>query len=175
MFLYMAVLLLESYREETVTGLHGETRETGPMGTQCIPGKDGVLILFENGVPAESLGNDGDMYLDRAGSELFRPDSEGWQYPLPFIGVTNQFQVYWFATTSANIFVLRLESLDGTPLVPPMTDLIFKTSQYYHHVDANFYHIENFTKNYFYENDKKNHVFIHVSLDNGQLFLRRGE
>jgi hypothetical protein len=252
LFLYMAVLLLASCSEETVTGPQGETGETGPMGPQGIPGKDGALILFGNGAPAETLGNDGDMYLDGAGSELYGPktdsgwgtplqlkgekgdqgdtgapgsqflsgtvdpstgegaegdyflnqesgdlfgpksasgwgtpinlkgtanvvastwmdwktwngtdplkrqaiydipapilnavgytslgnmlsdggvflvyfaDSSGFQFPTPYIGVTNQFQVYWYTGTGTNIFLFLVESLDGTPLPPVMTDL----------------------------------------------------
>lgn len=87
LFLYMAVLLLASCSEETVTGPQGETGETGPMGPQGIPGKDGALILFGNGAPAETLGNDGDMYLDGAGSELYGPKTDsGWGTPLQLKG-----------------------------------------------------------------------------------------
>ncbi|MBR9853895.1 MAG: hypothetical protein GYB37_04855 [Algicola sp.] len=87
LFLYMAVLLLASCSEETVTGPQGETGETGPMGPQGIPGKDGALILFGNGAPTETLGNNGDMYLDRAGSELYGPKNDtGWGTPLQLTG-----------------------------------------------------------------------------------------
>src|SRR5690606_26199907 len=87
LFLYMAVLLLASCSEETVMGPQGETGETGPMGPQGIPGKDGALILFGNGAPAETLGNDGDMYLDGAGSELYGPKTDsGWGTPLQLTG-----------------------------------------------------------------------------------------
>ena len=87
LFICMAVLLLLSCSEETVTGPQGETGETGPMGPQGIPGKDGSLILFGNGAPAESLGKDGDMYLDRAGSELYGAKTDSnWGTPLQLKG-----------------------------------------------------------------------------------------
>ena len=87
LFLYMAVLLFASCSEETVMGPQGETGATGPIGPQGIPGKDGALILFGNGTPAESFGKDGDMYLDQAGSELYGPKTDsGWGTPLQLTG-----------------------------------------------------------------------------------------
>ncbi len=81
------VLFLASCSKEDDVGPQGETGETGPMGPQGIPGKDGALILFGNGTPAETLGNDGDMYLDRAGSELYGPKTDsGWGTPLQLKG-----------------------------------------------------------------------------------------
>lgn len=81
------VLFLASCSKEGDVGPQGETGEMGAMGPQGIPGKDGALILFGNGAPTETLGNDGDMYLDRAGSELYGPKNDtGWGTPLPLTG-----------------------------------------------------------------------------------------
>lgn len=87
LFLCTMVLILTSCSKEGDVGPQGEPGETGAMGPQGIPGKDGALILFGNGTPAETLGNNGDMYLDGAGSELYGPKTDsGWGTPLQLKG-----------------------------------------------------------------------------------------
>lgn len=67
--------------KEGSEGAKGDTGDQGIQGIQGIPGKDGAVILFGNGAPVETLGNNGDMYLDRESSELYGPKTQtGWVY-----------------------------------------------------------------------------------------------
>ncbi|MVZ67516.1 hypothetical protein GQF61_16815 [Sphingobacterium sp. DK4209] len=70
-------------------GKDGSVGPQGATGTPGIPGKDGALILNGNGNPASSLGKLGDMYLDKATSNLYGPKSTtGWGTPLNLRGST---------------------------------------------------------------------------------------
>lgn len=62
----------------------GKDGATGPQG---IPGKDGAVIHNGNGAPTGTLGNIGDMYLDKTASNLYGPKTtEGWGTPLSLKG-----------------------------------------------------------------------------------------
>ena len=55
------------------SGSEGPEGPKGEQGAQGIPGKDGAVIHSGTGAPAASLGNIGDMYLDKSSSNLYGP------------------------------------------------------------------------------------------------------
>ncbi|TKC07451.1 collagen-like domain-containing protein [Pedobacter frigoris] len=68
-------------------GKDGSVGPQGSEGTPGIPGKDGAVMLSGNGVPATTLGNSGDMYLDKTASNLYGPKTgSGWGIPLGLKG-----------------------------------------------------------------------------------------
>lgn len=68
-------------------GPAGPAGPKGEQGAQGIPGKDGAVIHSGTGAPAASLGNIGDMYLDKSSSNLYGPKSaSGWGTPLNLKG-----------------------------------------------------------------------------------------
>lgn len=69
------------------SGSEGPEGPKGEQGAQGIPGKDGAVIHSGTGAPAASLGNIGDMYLDKSSSNLYGPKSaSGWGTPLNLKG-----------------------------------------------------------------------------------------
>ena len=81
------LLLFVSCGKDGDVGPIGPQGEQGPQGEIGIPGKDGAVILNGEGAPADDLGNMGDMYLDKATSNLYGPKSdEGWGTPLDLKG-----------------------------------------------------------------------------------------
>lgn len=68
-------------------GKDGNVGPQGAEGTPGIPGKDGAVMHSGNGIPATTLGNSGDMYLDKTASNLYGPKSgSGWGTPLGLKG-----------------------------------------------------------------------------------------
>jgi len=55
-------------------GPKGATGATGPRG---LPGVDGHTILHGTGAPANTVGHDGDFYLDTAHAALYGPKANG--------------------------------------------------------------------------------------------------
>ena len=88
----LAVIMMLSFSscsKDGEQGPAGPQGEQGIQGVQGIPGKDGAVILNGNGVPATTLGNIGDMYLDKTASNLYGPKtSSGWGTPLNLKGAT---------------------------------------------------------------------------------------
>ena len=69
------------------SGSEGPEGPKGEQGAQGIPGKDGAVIHSGTGAPAASLGNIGDMYLDKSSSNLYGPkNASGWGTPLNLKG-----------------------------------------------------------------------------------------
>lgn len=69
------------------TGEIGPKGEQGIQGKEGIPGKDGAVIHKGNGIPATTLGNVGDMYLDVTNSMLYGPKTAtDWGKPLNLKG-----------------------------------------------------------------------------------------
>lgn len=59
-------------------GPRGERGEKGERGEVGAKGADGTLLRYGNGVPASSLGNEGDFYIDMKGNVLYGPKALGW-------------------------------------------------------------------------------------------------
>src|SRR5690606_33944592 len=79
--LLFCFMLIAMSCEKGDPGLVGATGEPG------IPGRDGSVIHSGSGAPEESLGNDGDMYLDLASAQLYGPKTTtGWGTPLSLQG-----------------------------------------------------------------------------------------
>lgn len=77
------------------TGLKGDQGDVGPVGPegpvgpQGPEGDDGTNTLNGVGVPPNSLGNDGDFYIDLATHEMYGPKAGGvWPPPFPLKGDT---------------------------------------------------------------------------------------
>jgi hypothetical protein len=70
----------------TSCGKDGDIGPKGETGSQGIPGKEGSVILSGTGAPS-SVGNNGDMYLDKSTSNLYGPKTAvGWGTPLSLKG-----------------------------------------------------------------------------------------
>jgi hypothetical protein len=77
-------------------GVKGETGATGPQGAQGVKGETGLAglngvngssLLGGVGSPSNSLGNKGDMDIDKNGAYIFGPKSSGlWGNPTAFGG-----------------------------------------------------------------------------------------
>ena len=63
-------------------GPAGPTGDTGAQGPAGPAGANGNTLLNGTGAPADTLGNDGDFYLDTAGNVLYGPKSGG-TWPTP--------------------------------------------------------------------------------------------
>jgi hypothetical protein len=60
------------------TGATGATGATGPTGPAGAAGADGATWLSGSGVPAASLGKNGDFYLNTATSDVYNKASGTW-------------------------------------------------------------------------------------------------
>jgi hypothetical protein len=58
-------------------GVTGAPGTQGPAGAAGTNGKDGNTILSGTGAPADSVGNDGDFYLDTSADNLYGPKAGG--------------------------------------------------------------------------------------------------
>ena len=75
--------------EEGPMGPAGPKGDIGAQGAQGIPGKDGNLFHYGTKAPAATLGNIGDMYLNKSNSTLYGPKtSAGWGTGLNIKGAT---------------------------------------------------------------------------------------
>ena len=65
----------------------GDPGPVGPQGVEGIPGRDGAVFHSGSGVPTGTLGNVGDMYLDKANGHLYGPKTaSGWGTLLSLAG-----------------------------------------------------------------------------------------
>lgn len=68
-------------------GAVGPQGPQGEKGDQGIPGKDGSSVLSGRGVPAASLGKDGDFYIDLQAGILYGPKaSNAWTNSFSMVG-----------------------------------------------------------------------------------------
>lgn len=68
-------------------GAVGPQGPQGEKGDQGIPGKDGSSVLSGRGVPAASLGKDGDFYIDLQAGILYGPKaSNAWSNSFSMVG-----------------------------------------------------------------------------------------
>lgn len=81
---FLSILLLTIVI--TSCGKDGDPGSKGDPGAQGIPGKEGSVILTGTGAPS-TVGNNGDMYLDKNTSNLYGPKTAaGWGTPLSLKG-----------------------------------------------------------------------------------------
>jgi hypothetical protein len=82
-------ILISSCSKDGAIGPKGDTGAqgaSGVQGSQGIPGKEGSVILTGAGAPS-TVGNNGDMYLDKSTSNLYGPKTaSGWGTPLSLKG-----------------------------------------------------------------------------------------
>ena len=70
-------------------GAAGSAGATGANGTDGAAGADGKTILSGQGVPADTVGTDGDFYYDVDTDILYGPKAEGiWDSSLSVVGAT---------------------------------------------------------------------------------------
>jgi hypothetical protein len=82
----LLAIVITSCGKDGEIGPKGETGTQGAAGAQGIPGKEGSVILSGTGAPS-SVGNNGDMYLDKSTSNLYGPKTAaGWGTPLSLKG-----------------------------------------------------------------------------------------
>lgn len=68
-------------------GPKGETGLVGPAGINGINGAKGSSLLTGVGVPSNSLGENGDTYIDKNAAQIYGPKSSGiWGYGIGFAG-----------------------------------------------------------------------------------------
>lgn len=71
------------------TGPKGEQGEKGATGVQGAKGADGATIFSGDGVPAATLGQNGDYYIRKSTSEMYGPKTDaGWGKATSFKGAT---------------------------------------------------------------------------------------
>ena len=69
------------------TGSQGVKGDTGAIGLPGLNGLNGSSLLGGVGFPNNSLGNNGDMYIDKNGALIYGPKSSGlWGNPTAFGG-----------------------------------------------------------------------------------------
>jgi hypothetical protein len=72
-------------------GERGEAGQRGAEGPQGLAGVDGATILSGKGSPAETLGAEGDFYIDTEGSEIYGPKAGfNWGSGTSLKGATGQ-------------------------------------------------------------------------------------
>jgi len=70
-----------------VAGPQGAKGDTGLIGLTGLSGVNGSSLLGGVGIPNNSLGNNGDMYIDKNGAVIYGPKSTGlWGYGTAFGG-----------------------------------------------------------------------------------------
>jgi len=70
-------------------GAQGPKGDTGAIGLPGLNGLNGSSLLGGVGFPNNSLGNNGDMYIDKNGALIYGPKSSGlWGNPTAFGGPT---------------------------------------------------------------------------------------
>jgi hypothetical protein len=93
------------YLDETTGELYGPKNDDGwgtpislqgPPGQDGEDGEDGSQIYSGTGAPADSLGVEGDYYLDESNYELYGPkSSSGWGTPINLKGTANVLYSSW--------------------------------------------------------------------------------
>lgn len=92
---YLFLLLFLSFAtvrcgKDGATGAQGEPGPTGPQGVQGIAGPAGVpgsQIYSGTGVPATTIGVNGDYFVDRTAAQLYGPKTAtGWGTPVALRG-----------------------------------------------------------------------------------------
>ena len=79
------------YGPKTSIGWGTPTNLKGEQGIQGLPGKDGSMFYSGNGAPANNIGKDGDMYLDKINVLLYGPKTpNGWGTGLSLKGATGE-------------------------------------------------------------------------------------
>ena len=63
-------------------GPQGPTGSTGPQGSVGLPGTDGATWITGDIVPADTTGNDGDMYLNTTTCDLYQKIDGSWGEPI---------------------------------------------------------------------------------------------
>ncbi|RYG08336.1 MAG: hypothetical protein EOO07_25795, partial [Chitinophagaceae bacterium] len=91
--LYLAIisiaLLFNACSESGLTGPEGPAGPSGPAGAVGAAGKDGSIMYSGTGVPATTLGINGDYYLDKSNGNLYGPKvAAGWGTPFTIMGAT---------------------------------------------------------------------------------------
>lgn len=82
-------LLIQSCAKDGATGPAGVQGPAGIQGPVGLEGAAGSVILSGNGVPAATLGKEGDFYLDKTTSNLYGPKTAaGWGTPISMKGTT---------------------------------------------------------------------------------------
>jgi hypothetical protein len=113
------------------TGATGHTGATGATGTTGAKGGAGNAILTGSGIPAASLGNSGDFYLDITSYMLYGPKTaQGWGPGVSLQGTPGTIEVQysgWNYTTSIrdssiNSTIITLEDLSAPGLTQAIID-----------------------------------------------------
>jgi len=65
---------------------NGIVGDTGADGIQGIPGSDGTTWHSGSGVPADTLGNDGDFYINTSNNDYYTKVSGTWGTPIGNLG-----------------------------------------------------------------------------------------
>ncbi len=77
----------EIYGPKTKDGWGVGTSAIGPEGPQGEAGTAGKSVLSGSGAPAESLGTDGDFYIDTSTNQIYGPKASGaWGTPVNLVG-----------------------------------------------------------------------------------------
>lgn len=66
-----------AFNQKGRTGATGPQGATGAQGPRGAAGADGVTILNGTGAPADTLGKDGDFYVDTTAEEMYGPKASG--------------------------------------------------------------------------------------------------
>jgi len=80
-------LLFNACSEAGLTGPEGPAGPSGPAGAVGAAGKDGSIMYSGTGVPATTVGVNGDYYLDKNNGNLYGPKTvSGWGTPFTIMG-----------------------------------------------------------------------------------------
>ena len=73
--------------EPSVTTVEGAPKEKIIVRAKGVPGVQGTSFLQGSGVPSNTLGNNGDSYLDIATSFIYKKINDTWQNPTALLSV----------------------------------------------------------------------------------------
>lgn len=78
-FIFMSLVSMLFFSGCTKDGLDGSNGIDGKQGEQGVAGVDGTALLNGNGAPNNSLGKNGDFYLDKTTVSIYGPKTAaGW-------------------------------------------------------------------------------------------------